>query len=279
MADFSLTELVPGVFAAFGGVCNRGIIATEGSVVVIDSGISRAEALPLREAAQQKSGNGNIILFNTHEHLDHTFGNEVFLHDTIIAQAAVRDVLATNGAKQLADIKQNPQMAERIGDVHITLPNVVFDQQLTLFAGGAEIQLMRAGPAHSQGDAFAWLPQQRVLFTGDILFNTLVPAMPGGGDSLKWIQSLTYMESLGAEYVVPGHGPIEPPSALGALKHWLETARSRVVAQIDAGAEREAIIEQVGASMHADYPRGSEIRMPNAIGQIYSDIVRERSAS
>jgi cyclase len=176
-----------------------------------------------------------------------------------------------------AHLKQNPQMATMVGEIDLTLPHVVFDQHLTIYVGAVEIQLIRVGPAHSQGDAIAWLPQQRVLFAGDILFNAIVPAMQPREDSRQWVRSLAFLESLEAEHVIPGHGPIETPAALGALREWIEVARQRITDSIDAGNEREATIAHVEAAMQADHSRGREERLSKAINQMYDDILRERA--
>ena len=81
MSDLTFQEIVPGVHAVLGGICNRGLIAAAGSGLVVDSGISVAEAAPLRaaaQAAQERQKGGALHLFNTHLHSDHVYGNQVF---------------------------------------------------------------------------------------------------------------------------------------------------------------------------------------------------------
>jgi cyclase len=276
MADLILQELVPQVAAVLGGVCNRGIISGGGSVLVIDAGISASEAQPLRAAAGERVNQGYLTLFNTHSHSDHVFGNSVFADCPIIAQDAVRAVLAEKGEVQLARWKQHPQMAGLIGDASITLPTVTFAERMTLYLGALEVQLIRVGPAHSEGDAVAWLPGPRVLFAGDILFNTMVPAMPPGGDSAGWVRALEYLETLDAAHVVPGHGPIEPPTAIGQLRSWIVALRARVAESIVSGLDRDATIARVGPQLQNNLPRGREELLPSAVGQIFDDIARER---
>ncbi len=274
--DFSLREIVPGIHAVFGGVCNRGIITSRGNVLLVDSGISVAEAIPLRAAADEARDRGFLALFNTHPHLDHVFGNQLFADVPILAQQGVRETLLTTGAQMLANVQQNPQMAAHIGDVTITPPTVTFQDRLTLFVGEIEVQLIHFGVAHSPSDSVAWLPQISTLFTGDLLFNTLVPAMPPGGNSANWISALKSLEQLGAEHVIPGHGPIESPAALAMLRTWIETLRNQVIEAVAQGLDRETAISKVATTMQTAAPRASEERLPRTIGSVYDEVVHKR---
>ncbi|BCL79871.1 MBL fold metallo-hydrolase [Ktedonobacteria bacterium brp13] len=266
MTEFTLHEIVPGVQYASGGVCNRGIIADQGDVLVIDTGISVAEGTALREAADKLHTHGSLIAFNTHPHLDHVFGNEVFRDSAIIAHEGVRENLVTTGAQTLAGLSKNPQMAERIGPIQLTPPTVTFDNTLTIHVGAIEVHFLYFGIAHSPSDSVAWLPQSRTLFTGDLLFNALVPATPPGGSINNWIQALEKLEQLGAEHVISGHGPSEPPTALGNMRTWFELLRTRVNGAIKDGLDRDATIARVTAEMQAASPRASQERYPMVIG-------------
>jgi Zn-dependent hydrolases, including glyoxylases len=268
MSEITLHEVIPGIHYTSDGVCNRGIITDHGDVLVIDSGISVAEAKPLRVLANQYRTQG-LTLFNTHPHLDHVFGNEVFSDCPIIAQQGVRETLLKTGDQMLARVANDPQMAERVGTVTLTPPTVTFKDTLTLYVGTLEVQLIYFGVAHSPSDSIAWLPQSRTLFTGDLLFNALVPATPPGGSFVNWIEALARLEQLGAEHVISGHGPIEPPTALGKLREWFELLRTRVMTAIKEGLDRDATIARVTAEMQATAPRTMEVRYPTVIGTAF----------
>ncbi|HTK09042.1 MAG TPA: MBL fold metallo-hydrolase [Ktedonobacteraceae bacterium] len=272
--EFSIQEVVPGVSAIFGGICNRGIIASQGDVLVVDSGMSVAEATPLRAQADKLRNGGALTLFNTHPHPDHVFGNQVFADAPIVAQQGVRDVLVNAGEQVLAGIKQNPQMAARIGDIKLTPPTLTFQDQLTLFVGEIEVQLIYFGVAHSPSDSIAWLPQSKTLFTGDLLFNNLVPASPPGGSVANWISFLARLEQLGAEHVIPGHGPIQDPSALGVLRTWFETLYAQVKEAVEHDSSRETAIATLPARMQAIAPRMLEERFPRIIEVVYDEVLR-----
>ncbi len=270
---FSIQEIVPGVMAALGGVCNRGIISQGGSVLVVDSGVAPTEATPLRAAAQEYRKEGALYLFNTHPHGDHVYGNQVFADSPIIAHEGVRNDLVTNGERTLADWKQNPRMAAYVSDVTITPPTMTFQEKMTVFVGDIEVQLLYLGIAHSPSDSVAWLPQSRTLFTGDLLFNAIAPALPPGGNSAHWIHALEQLEQLGAEQAIPGHGPIQTPAALADLRHWFITLRAQVGEAIASGWDRETTITKVAQQIQEVAPRGASERLPRSIGQVFDEMI------
>jgi cyclase len=278
MPELSIQEIVPGVNAALGGICNRGIISQGGNVLVVDSGVAATEAIPLRAAAQEYRKEGVLSLFNTHPHGDHTYGNQVFIDCPIIAHEGVRNELVTNGEQTLANWKQNPRMAAFVSDVKITPPTITFQDKMTLFVGDIEVQLLYLGIAHSPSDSVAWLPQSRVLFTGDLLFNAIVPALPPGGNTAHWVHALEQLEQLEAAYAIPGHGPIQPPTALADLRHWFITLRGQIGEAIASGWDRETTITNVSASLQKIAPRGTEERLPAIIGQVFGEMSQNASA-
>ncbi len=268
-APISTQEIVPGVQAVLGGTCNRGLIESEGNVLVIDAGLNVAEALLLREEAETFLQGGELTLFNTHPHIDHVGGNQVFADTPRIAQLEVHEALLTG-------FRTNPQFAERIGDITLTLPTITFTERLTTFVGSIEVQFLAYGVAHSPSDSVAWLPQSRTLFAGDLLFNEIVPAMPAGAHSGNWVSALSKLEQLGAEHVIPGHGPIQPPAALGKLKHWIETVREEMVEAHREGMDAETAVTTVTARIQEITPTMKSERLPDVLLLIYHEVAAER---
>lgn len=273
MSDLSLQEVVPGILVALGGICNRGIISGSGNVLVVDAGVSVAEATSLRIAAQAYCKRGSLSLFNTHPHGDHVYGNQVFTDGPIIAHEGVREYLITSGEEMLAKWKQKLPMAQSLNEVTITPPTVTFEDEMTVFLGDIKVELLYLGRAHSPSDSVAWLPQLRILFAGDLLFNTLVPAMPLGGNSANWIQALERLAQLGAEHVIPGHGPVQIPAELANLRNWLVTLRTYVSNAIASGWDRETTLTKLAIEMQTVAPRGAQERLPMAIGQVFDEMI------
>jgi cyclase len=281
MSDLSIQEIAPGVNAALGGICNRGLISQGGSVLVVDSGIAVAEAAPLRAAAQERQKDGALYLFNTHPHSDHVYGNQIFADGPIIAHEGVRNFLVAHGEQALAGWRQNPHTAALVSDVVITPPTLTFQYQMTLFIGDIEVQLLYLTRAHSPSDSVAWLPQSRTLFTGDLLFNAQVPVwnhgvegMPPGGSVANWIQALEKLEALEVAHAIPGHGPIQTASALADLRRWFLSLRTQVGEAQALGWDRETTITHVAQQLQKLAPRGDEERLPNVIGQAIDELSR-----
>ncbi|GHO84140.1 MBL fold metallo-hydrolase [Dictyobacter formicarum] len=272
MSDLTLQEMAPGTMAVLGGYCNRGLIANRGHVLVIDSGINVAEATSLYAAARQYQQQGGLYLFNTHHHGDHVFGNQVFANGPIIAQQGAREAFVRTGEQTLALWKQDPDDGAMLNDVTmITLPTITFQETLTIFIGDLEVQLLHLGAAHSSSDSVAWLPASRTLFAGDLLFNNLFPAMPPEGDSANWIRALKRLEQLNPRHVIPGHGPIQPPEALRALRTWIEELRTRVANEIEHW-DQETSVAKMSAELQSLSPRSREDRLPVAIQNVYAEL-------
>jgi len=286
MSDLSIQEIVPGVHAVLGGICNRGLISHAGSVLVVDSGIGVAEATPLRAAAQEshKDGDGALYLFNTHPHSDHVYGNQVFADCPIISHEGVRNFLVAYGEGALARWRQNPATAALVSDVVLTPPTLTFQDKMTVFIGDIEVQLLYLGIAHSPSDSVAWLPQSRTLFAGDLLFNAQVPVwnhgaagIPPGGSVANWIKALEKLEALDVAHAIPGHGPIQSAEALADLRRWFISLHTQVEEALASGWDRETTVTRVGQQLQQQKeqklaPRGEEERLPNVIGQAFDEL-------
>jgi cyclase len=168
-------------------------------------------------------------LVNTHHHGDHTHGNYVFLPAaTIIGHQLCREeVIAT----QLGTRGMFPGVDW--GEIIVAPPVVTFEERLDLYVDNLKVELIFVGPAHTTNDIVAWIPERKVLFAGDIVFNEGTPfAMMGS--VAGWLEALDRIKGLGIETIVPGHGPVCGPAVLDEVGDYLRLVQE--AAKKGAGA-------------------------------------------
>ncbi len=193
---------------------NAGVIVGTDDVVLIDTCATRKRTERLLAAVHEVAEGRPIRLaVNTHLHGDHTYGNALLPDSTVIvAHERTRDGL-------LADfiLNSTPPIWSPTPDWGVTSirpPTVVLRDQATLFAGRRRIELRHPGyPAHTEGDVIAWLPDEGVLFAGDLLFHQVTPlVLMGSLDGA--LRSLEWLSGFAADTIVPGHGPLIEAAAL-----------------------------------------------------------------
>jgi cyclase len=106
------------------------------------------------------------------------------------------------------------------GEVPVTPPTLTYQDRMELTAGGTEVRLIHPGPAHTVGDTIVWLPERRIVFTGDLIFNGGTPFVLFGSLSGS-LRALETLRELDAEIVVPGHGPVCDPGVYDTVERYL----------------------------------------------------------
>jgi cyclase len=220
-----IEQVAEGVYAYLqpdGGWClnNAGVIVGSEGTVVVDTAATEARARVLRDAVHTISRKPVSILVNTHSHGDHTFGNSLFSDTaTVVAHEHAAAEMADHG---LALTGLWPEV--NWGRIELALPEVTYRDRMTLPSVGPRVELLHLGPGHTAGDTVVWLPDQRVLFTGDLVFSGATPFVLMGSlaGSLRVLDQLRALEAL---YVIPGHGPLGGPELLDRNADYLRWVR------------------------------------------------------
>ncbi|MEU5211392.1 MBL fold metallo-hydrolase [Streptomyces sp. NPDC020742] len=221
-AEPYLTELAAGVHAFIqpdGGWClnNAGFVTDGESTLVVDTAATEHRARLLRRRIAESGAPVPRMVVNTHHHGDHTYGNAVFTPEaTVIGHAACRSEVLAAG-HQLHAVW--PEVA--YGDIRITPPAVTYRDELTLYVGDIEVRLIHPGVAHTTGDTLVWLPAQRIVFAGDLVFHGGTPFVFMGSLAGS-LRALDVLRSLDAVTVVPGHGPVTGPEVYDGIQRYLE---------------------------------------------------------
>jgi len=186
-------------------------------------------------------------LVNTHQNGDHWFGNALVEDAEIVATARAASAMAHETPDLLAGfLKAAPGMG-LTGEFFLhcfgrfdfagatpKLPDTTFSGRLTRTVGAKSVELIEVGPAHTGGDAIAWVPADRTVFTGDILFingHPIVWAGPIG----NWIDACNMIIGLDAEIVVPGHGPVTDKDGVARVRDYLLYIRDEAKKRYDSG--------------------------------------------
>ena len=231
---------------------NVAVLVTDDGVVLVDNMFHRSHDAILAQIATVTDRPITHVI-NTHQHDDHAGGNHRLLPIAeIIAHVNVR--------KNLTNIRQ-PYYEDTPG-TPIGLPGIVFDDELTLFAGGEEIRALHLGRGHTNGDVIVHFPALRVIHTGDLFLAARAPRPadrpPGvniyvdyaqGGSFLEWTATLDRVLALESDTIIPGHGPVTTRDELVRFRADLEAMRDRIAALIAMGASKE----QVAAVFETDY--------------------------
>ncbi len=205
-------EVGPGCFAYLqpdGGWCvnNTGFVVADDGVTLIDTCYTVPRTLAYLDAVRATTDRPSRLLVNTHHHADHTHGNFLVEGTTIVGHRRCRELVLAVGTSTQAMF---PDVD--VSDVEVTPPSLTMEERLDVFAGDRPVALRHPGPAHTTSDVYAWLPEERLLYAGDLLFSGVTPFALQGTIS-GWIAVSEQLRALEPARVVPGHGPIAGPEA------------------------------------------------------------------
>jgi cyclase len=275
-----LLEVSPGIWAAImsiippeGGGPNAGFVLAGDQVIVIDSMINPGTARQLADHLHQVTDKPPTYLINTHHHGDHVFGNAVFSPPaTIIAHENVREVLLAQGDEMLNSFTQRfSDVLPDIKDTVILTPQITYRDRMTFHLNGRTLELIHPGVSHTHGDTMVYLPNEKVLFAGDMLFNHIFP--PIFGSASGWIAAIEQVEAMDVETIVPGHGFLATKKDFGDLKQLLIELRIQVKECFNRGLSPEEATQEIDFA-YLKWPRTERLG-PN-VEVIYRELSEER---
>ncbi len=255
-----------------GGGPNAGFILAGEQVIVIDSLISPGFGQQLSGYIRQVTDKSFAYLINTHSHGDHVFGNQVFSPPAIIvAHEKVRETLLSQGEAMVKSFAERlSDIAPDIKDTKVMAPHITYRRHMSLHLDGRTVELIHPGVAHTDGDTIVYLPDDRLLYAGDILFNHIFP--PIFGSSAGWITAIEQIEAMDIETIVPGHGFVATKKEMGDLKRCLIELRSQVEDCHNRGLSAEEATKRIDLP-YLEWPRAE--RLPLGVQTIYQELLDE----
>ncbi len=232
----SLEEVSTGVYAyvqpdGTWWINNAGFIVGSESVILIDTCSTQRRTTQLLDAVRSVTSAPVNIVVNTHHHGDHTHGNSFTAPAAIVAHRRCRETLLATGINHYEAVFEQPDW----GALRVSAPVITFESQLDLWADDLQVELHYIGePAHTTNDVVAWIPDRKVLFTGDLVFHQGTPFVVMGSlaGSLK---SIDRLRAFGADVIVPGHGPVCGPEVLDMVERYLTFVHDLAVSARHSG--------------------------------------------
>ena len=266
------------------GLNNTGFIVGRESVTVIDTCFTEARTRAFLQALEGVTRLPLGTLVNTHHHGDHTHGNYLLPAATIIAHRLCREMVIETGINTLHPLFPSVEW----GHLELSPPTVTFEDRLDIYVYDLAMKLIFVGPAHTTNDIVVWIPERKILFSGDLIFNQGTP-FAAMGSIVGWLRALKKLGDLGAETIVPGHGPVCGPEVIDDMAAYLRFVQDLARNGIDAGSSllesaRQADLgrfaqwhdtERLAGNLHRAYSeiRGEPLGIKLDLGPIATDMV------
>jgi glyoxylase-like metal-dependent hydrolase (beta-lactamase superfamily II) len=262
---FSLQQIAEGVFAAIDMEGNAGLIDLGGQVVYFDTFQTPQGAQDLRQVAFDLFGRTQQIVVNSHWHNDHIWGNQVFANEAqILSSSRTRQLIAQNSQKEADWLTENAAqqvvsyqsqlktasagqrteitlmvglyegLVETMPHLSLCLPSITFNKHLALHGTKRTAELINFENGHTASDTVLYLPQEGVLFMGDLLFVDCHPYL-GDGDPQGLQTTLRTLGQMGAKHFVPGHGLVGSRDDLQQLINYIDYCTEIAQALVSEG--------------------------------------------
>jgi glyoxylase-like metal-dependent hydrolase (beta-lactamase superfamily II) len=252
------------------GWSNAGFVRDGEDSLLVDTLFDEPLTAVMLEALERATGIAAErihALVNTHANGDHTHGNALVPNAEVIASAAAAREMAEYPPALLAKLKTGgaagalgeageffAEIFARFDFAHARgrAPTRTFDQRLDLTIGGKAVELHMLGPAHTAGDVLVWIPGDRTVFTGDLLFAGLTPVMWSGPVG-NWLAAADRILALGAENVVPGHGPMADTAGVRGMQEYLRYVDREARQRFEAGMPLERAIFDIALGEYRNW--------------------------
>jgi glyoxylase-like metal-dependent hydrolase (beta-lactamase superfamily II) len=273
-------QIAPGVFVrmedqAKHAIANSGWVVFRDYVLVIDANYpwgARAMLNDIRKTTDKPVR----YVFDTHYHSDHAFGNSVFV-DAGATVVSSKETALESAEKNPAAWKESQGSGEYdLKAYRLEQPQIRFRDILVFDDGTHRVELRRVGPAHTRGDSVAYLPKERVLFTGDLVVSR--PAHKLDDPDVNhdaWIRVLDDLARMDVAIVVPGHGELGTVETIRGDRAFLADMVTQIRAGIARGESIEQIQQKIDLSKH--HPWGDDpVRARGYVRVMYPILAKPR---
>ncbi len=232
---------------------NTGIVVGNDAVLVADAQATPVMAQDVLRRIRGVTDKPVKYVVLTHYHAVRVLGASGYRPQEIIASQDTYDLIVERGAQDMqSEIERFPRLFRAVESVPgLTWPTLTFRGEMTLWLGKLEVKLMQVGRGHTKGDTIVWLPQERVLFSGDLVE---YGATPYAGDAYfqDWPRTLDALAALRPEKLVPGRGPaLTDPKQIAEGLANTRAFVSELYASVAAGARSGKDLRVIYAETHA----------------------------
>lgn len=253
---FTLHDLGHGVWAAIAipksaAGANAGFVIGPNGVLVIDTFEDPAAAKAMLAAIREKTDEPIRYVVDTHYHLDHTAGNNVFA----AAGAAVmarHNVRTWERTQNLKFFGPHPTAKQKQLVATLGLPSVTYEHGITIWLGDRKI-IVRTLEGHTGGDSTVVVPDAKVVFTGDLFWNHTLPNLIDANTREQITSNDTYLHDYPDATFVPGHGEIGKAADVRDFRDYLVTLRKAVAAAQKSGKSGDALVDAVLPELKRQY--------------------------
>jgi rhodanese-related sulfurtransferase/glyoxylase-like metal-dependent hydrolase (beta-lactamase superfamily II) len=272
-------EVIPGVWSAIGATApgtyensghnnNLSFIITGEGVVVMNAGDNYLLAQSLHDEIRKRTDKPvkYVVLENGQGHAMLGSGYWKEQGAKIVAQRDTAKYIEELGYEVLATMRSRAR--DKAFKTEVVMPDLVYDDKLDLSMGGWKIEVLHLGNAHHHGDTMVWLPEKKLVISGDTAFHVRMLPIFEDTDTAKWIEVWNKFEALGAQVVIPGHGG---PTDMATVRKWtrdyLVYLRGKVAEVIKNGGSLDDAY-QVDQSPYLHLHTAEELARSNA-GRVY----------
>lgn len=238
---------------------NSGVIVGDDGVMVVDARATPVLARELIERIREVTDKPIKYVLLSHYHAVRVLGASAYGAQHIIASQGTYDLIRERGQQDFdSEAQRFPRLFRAVESVPgLTWPTLVFDRSLTLFMGKREVQILHLGKGHTKGDTVAWLPKEKVLFSGDLVEYGAAPYC-GDAHFREWPETLERLRALGAEKLVPGRGDAlmsaaEVNRAIDGTQGFLRDMTGHVDAGVRAGRRLKEVYDAAYKAMAPKY--------------------------
>ncbi len=254
---------------------NLGFVVSDAGVLVINSGPSVHVARALHAAIRKITAQPVKWVVNVNSQNHNWLGNGYFksLGATLLANKEAERVMRETGASQLEANKA--LLKEKADGTTLTYPTELTADKRDLKLGKTTVQLLHFGPAHTPGDLAVWLPQQKILFAGDIVYTERMLAVIPIGNSANWVLAFDKLVALNPKTIVPGHGrPTSVDVARRDTRDYLSFLRAEAKRVLDAGGSLQDAVEKVDQSRFRSLFNFDLLALRN-MNQVFQEVERD----
>ncbi|MEP7208861.1 MAG: MBL fold metallo-hydrolase [Casimicrobiaceae bacterium] len=238
---------------------NTGIVVGDDAVMVIDTQATPVMAQDVLRRIRDVTDKPVKYVVLSHYHAVRVLGASGYAPEHIIASRDTYDLIVERGeADMKSEIERFPRLFRAVESVPgLTWPSIVFERRMTLWLGKLQVEIMQLGRGHTKGDTVVWLPQDRVLFSGDLVE---FGATPYAGDAYltDWPATLDAVAALDAEKLVPGRGAAlrnraAVAAGLAGTRDFVADLYRNVERGVKAGKDLRQVYKETYAAMRPKY--------------------------